>query len=433
MLLGHLAGTCPDAVSPSLLDRTLRGDTDTATPMVAVTGIRQDRLEELLAGDDPADGPALDRARIALHHGPTRAVLSGSPAALAQARRTLERAVATDPSGTGMTWEPLAVSAPCHHPMLETTCAEVVRRAAEIGLELAAPNGPVALVSPDGPRVLSDGADLLAELAAAMLTRPGRWDRTATSLADGSLGIRPAQWLLDLGPSDGVAKLAGAAARGTGAQALALSEEDGRRALITIGAAPERRAERCESFAPSVVTLDDGVRRLENRFTRASGRSPMVLPGMTPTTVDAGIVAAAANAGFLAELAGGGQVTEEIFTERIAELAELLVPGQEVVFNALHLDPYLWGLHLGRQRIVQAARRAGAPICGVTVSAGVPETDDAVALLDELASLGMWCNAFKPGTVDQIRRVVAIAEAAPRHTVFVEVLRRSCTTSRRSR
>ena len=36
-------------------------------------------------------------------------------------------------------------------------------------------------------------------------------------------------------------------------------------------------------------------------------------------------------------------------------------------------------------RLVQGARAAGAPICGVTVSAGIPEVGDAVALLDELA------------------------------------------------
>ncbi|MEO1272121.1 MAG: fatty acid synthase subunit beta domain-containing protein, partial [Myxococcota bacterium] len=34
---------------------------------------------------------------------------------------------------------------------------------------------------------------------------------------------------------------------------------------------------------------------------------------------------------------------------------------------------------------------------------------------------GMWLNAFKPGTVAQVRRVVAIAQAAPQHTIFVHL------------
>ena len=67
---------------------------------------------------------------------------------------------------------------------------------------------------------------------------------------------------------------------------------------------------------------------------------------MTPTTVDARIVAAAANAGHWAELAGGGQVTEAIFDRRMTELGFLLEPGR-VQFNALFLDPYLWKLQVG--------------------------------------------------------------------------------------
>ena len=68
------------------------------------------------------------------------------------------------------------------------------------------------------------------------------------------------------------------------------------------------------------MTLPDGSVKLSTKFTRLTGRSPILLAGMTPTTVDAKIVAAAANAGHWAELAGGGQVTEEIFDDRIAEL-----------------------------------------------------------------------------------------------------------------
>ena len=110
---------------------------------------------------------------------------------------------------------------------------------------------------------------------------------------------------------------------------------------------------------------------------------------MTPTTVDAKIVAAAANAGHWAELAGGGQVTEPIFDARIAELTELLEPGRAVQFNTLFLDPYLWKLQVGGKRLVQKARQSGAPIDGVVVSAGIPELDEAVAIIEELNEIGI--------------------------------------------
>ena len=114
----------------------------------------------------------------------------------------------------------------------------------------------------------------------------------------------------------------------------------------------------------------------------------MILPGMTPSTVEAPIVVAAANGGHVAELAGGGQVTERIFTERLAEVAEGLEPGQEVVLNALYLDPYLWNLQVGRERLVQKARAGGAPINGVTISAGIPDKAEAAGAARRARSRG---------------------------------------------
>ena len=112
--------------------------------------------------------------------------------------------------------------------------------------------------------------------------------------------------------------------------------------MVNATCSPSGRCPRCRpwsSYAPSVVTLPDGSVKLSTKFTRLTGRSPILLAGMTPTTVDAKIVAAAANAGHWAELAGGGQVTEAIFDKRIAELETLLEPGRAIQFNPLFLDP----------------------------------------------------------------------------------------------
>ena len=86
-------------------------------------------------------------------------------------------------------------------------------------------------------------------------------------------------------------------------------------------------------------------------------------------------------------------------------------PGRTYAFNSLFLDPYLWKLHLGGQRLVQRARAAGSAVDSVVVTAGIPELDDAVALVDELREIGIEHVVFKPGTVKQIRQVIAIADA----------------------
>lgn len=208
--------------------------------------------------------------------------------------------------------------------------------------------------------------------------------------------------------------------RGLGIGIVPAATRGGQRNLFTVGATPEV-ARAWSSYAPTVVRLPDGRVKLSTKFTRLTGRSPILLAGMTPTTVDAKIVAAAANAGHWAELAGGGQVTEEIFGNRIEQMAGLLEPGRTYQFNALFLDPYLWKLQVGGKRLVQKARQSGAAIDGVVISAGIPDLDEAVELIDELGDIGISHVVFKPGTIEQIRSVIRIATEVPTKPVIMHV------------
>jgi fatty acid synthase, bacteria type len=229
-----------------------------------------------------------------------------------------------------------------------------------------------------------------------------------------------ARWILDLGPGDILTRLTAPVIRGLGVGIVPAATRGGQRNLFTVGATPEV-ARAWSSYAPTVVRLPDGRVKLSTKFTRLTGRSPILLAGMTPTTVDAKIVAAAANAGHWAELAGGGQVTEEIFADRIKELSGLLEPGRTYEFNALFLDPYLWKLQVGGKRLVQKARQSGAAIDGLVISAGIPDLEDAVELIDELNDMGISHVVFKPGTIEQIRSVIRIATEVSTKPVIVHV------------
>lgn len=276
---------------------------------------------------------------------------------------------------------------------------------------------------------LSDGIDLVGgwaekvgidvELARAMtediLVQPVDWVDEVVALHEAG-----ARWILDLGPGDILTRLTAPVIRGLGIGIVPAATRGGQRNLFTIGAVPEV-ARPWSSYAPSAVQLPDGRVKLSTKFTRLTGRSPILLAGMTPTTVDAKIVAAAANAGHWAELAGGGQVTEEIFNDRIEELGGLLEPGRTYQFNALFLDPYLWKLQVGGKRLVQKARQSGAPIDGLVVSAGIPELEEAVELIDELGEIGISHVVFKPGTVEQIRSVIRIATEVPTKPVIMHI------------
>lgn len=328
--------------------------------------------------------PASSRVVPAIVNGASATVVSGPAVGQARLREAL---------GDDVTVDPVLARAAYHHPELAEAVDLAVEWAVRCGLD----------------------ADWARDLAHRSLVEPIDWPAAVEGVATAG-----ARWLLDLGPVNLASQISASTARAHGIGIVAPTTARGLRELTVAGAAP-RPAVAWSSFAPEVVELPDGTKRVETRFTRLTGRSPVVLAGMTPTTVDPAIVAAAANAGFWAELAGGGQVSEEIFAENLARLGGLLEPGRTFAFNSLLLDPYLWKLQLGGTRLVQKARAAGAALDSVVVTAGVPEVEDAVALVEELREAGIEYVVFKPGTVAQIKKVLQIADEVAPVPIIVQV------------
>uniref|UniRef100_UPI003CC7FD90 fatty acid synthase subunit beta domain-containing protein n=1 Tax=Nocardia wallacei TaxID=480035 RepID=UPI003CC7FD90 len=372
------------------------------SPMVAVSHVDPEQLREVVAaaaqGVDPATA-----AVVSIRNGRRRVVLSGTVSQLDRVRRrcaeihdeqTRDREAKKRGGAVfAPVFEDVDVEVAFHHPALADTVDLVTAWADQCGID----------------------AELATRLTRAILVDPVDWVQTVDDVVSAG-----AQWILDLGPGDLLTRLTQGSLKGTGVGAVPAATRPGQRSLFTPGAAPEV-APAWSAFAPKPVRLPNGRVVVETSFTRLTGRSPVLLAGMTPTTVDAKIVAAAANAGHWAELAGGGQVTEQIFADRVAELKTLLHPGRAVQFNSLFLDPYLWKLQLGGKRLVQRARAAGAPFDGVIVTAGIPELEEAVALIEELSEVGITHVAFKPGTVAQIRAVLRIADAVPDYPVIMHI------------
>nr|WP_324192968.1 polyketide synthase [Nocardia transvalensis] len=372
------------------------------SPMVAVSNVDPEQLRAVVAevsqGVDPAAA-----AVVSIRNGRRRAVLSGTVTQLERVRQrcaeihaeqTREREAKKRGGAVfAPVFEDVEVEVAFHHPALTDTVDLVEAWAYNCGID----------------------TELATQLTRQILVEPVDWVATVDAVVG-----EGTHWILDLGPGDLLTRLTLGSLKGTGVGIVAASTRPGQRSLFTPGAAPEV-APAWSTFAPEPVRLPNGRIVVETAFTRLTGRSPILLAGMTPTTVDAKIVAAAANAGHWAELAGGGQVTEQIFADRVAELKTLLHPGRAVQFNSLFLDPYLWKLQLGGKRLVQRARAAGAPFDGVVVTAGIPELDEAVALIEELTEVGITHVAFKPGTVAQIRAVLRIADAVPDYPVIMHI------------
>ncbi|MDV3127760.1 DUF1729 domain-containing protein [Mycobacterium sp. 21AC1] len=371
-------------------------------PMVSVTNAEPERIYELLE-EFAADVRTVLPPVLSIRNGRRSVVITGTPEQLSRfelyCNQIAEKEQAERKSKVrggavfAPVFDPVQVEVGFHTPRLSDGVDIVGRWAETVGLD----------------------AGLAREMTEAILVRQVDWVDEITELHEAG-----ARWILDLGPGDILTRLTAPVIRGLGVGIVPAATRGGQRNLFTVGAVPEV-ARPWSSYTPGVVSLPDGSVKLSTKFTRLTGRSPILLAGMTPTTVDAKIVAAAANAGHWAELAGGGQVTEPIFNDRIAELGTLLEPGRAIQFNTLFLDPYLWKLQVGGKRLVQKARQSGAPIDGVVVSAGIPDLEDAVELIGELNDIGISHVVFKPGTVEQIRSVIRIAAEVPTKPVIVHI------------
>ncbi|WP_099332669.1 type I polyketide synthase [Actinomyces minihominis] len=391
--LSELMGVAVTAATRSTGTRRVGED----FPMLAVIGASPTQVEEVIAGAG-LEGSVT----VSLRNDAEQLVLSGRPADLMAIQRASEKISAAEKAqitakvrgGKAFSprFSPLPVSAPFHSPLLQGALDQVRTWATSAGIDSA----------------------LVENLAPAVLTEPVDW---AALLIPATEDVK---WVLDIGPGDTLERINRTVLLGTGIGVIEAGTVAGRDKLLT-STAEFTAPVNWSTYQPRITVLPNGQRTVETAFTRLTGRSPILLAGMTPTTVDPEIVAAAANAGYWAELAGGGQGTEPVFAENLAKLKQLLRPGRAAQFNAMFLDPYLWNLQFGAQSIVTKARAAGAPLDGVVISAGIPELEEATELITSLQAAGFPYVAFKPGTTAQIRQVVAIAHEVPEASVIIQV------------
>lgn len=375
LALARLIGAALETTARSAgLVRTPQG-----APMAAVTGATRQQLHE--AG-----------AHIGLDNGRGRFVIVGTPAELSRVKAALQESSDLkedwegEPAAVAVT--DLEVSAAFHHPTMKHAVDQVESWAARIGLE----------------------PESAAQLARAVLTDYVDWpERVDIALQAG------ARWILEIGPARGVELLTREIVAGRGVGTLAVAASEGLAQLVEPGRAPILPRAWSE-WAPRVA---DG--RLVTAFTQTTGYSPVMLPGMTPTTVDPGIVAAAANAGHWAELAGGGQHTDDILQENLHTLRRLLKPGVNAQFNALYLAASQWRRQIEGPNSILRARAAGMPINGVVISAGIPPVEEAVELVEKLHAANIPWVAFKPGTSAQVEEVLRIADALPDTTIIMQL------------
>ena len=370
------------------------------SPMATVRDLTREGLALVLAEFHQLH-PLLPELSIGLFNAPRSQVVCGPVVSLARFRRFTE-------GRCRFTYLP--VSLPFHSPYLDAVPDRLLDDLRELGFSLRGSDLRTAVIGNCLGDDLRRRGDLSEYIARSSTVEALDWEAVTRALPSQTI-----QHVLSFGPGEGLDRLTGAFLAPQGVPVVALTNLTQVEAFLRRPPPPGRP---WSDFVPRRATASDGRSLLLNEYSRFTGRPPIFGGGMTPTTVEPDLSIAAAQAGYMVEWAGGGQVTEEILRGRLVEFRRGLPAGQGFIINLLFLDAYLWNL---QYPLVHRLRREGVPVEGVTISAGIPERADALRILDELEASGIYFNSLKPGTNEQIQSVLEIARAKPERRLIMQV------------
>ena len=316
----------------------------------------------------------------------------------------------------------LPSTVPFHSPYLADVPALVKEDFKRLNLSFGAADLAVPVFSIKDGSDLRKAEDLTSTLAEEILATPVDWPAVCKSLNKAEVSH-----VVDFGPGgiSGCGKLVHHNLDGSGTQVVVAGAGTGhagqllpRAVLYDTIAEPQKGVNWAEKFSPKLVRCAaTGKVHIDTRLSRLMGRPPIVVPGMTPTTISGKLIAATLNAGYQIEISGGGHFMMSMLDQKIEYIQENTRPGEGVSINMLFLNQHLWGMQFPH---VQELRRRGIPIEGITIAAGVPSPDKAAEYIEAFVKAGVKHITFKPGAEGTIKQVVAIAEAHPEVQIIMQ-------------
>ena len=393
------------------------------SPMLGLTGLSRQKVDGLVqnANKHLADGQKIS---VALINSRENMVLSGPAKSLrgiALHVRTLKAAKGVDQGRIPynrrkpeLTAQFLPISAPFHSAYLASAAERTLGRLSStviLGSELSA-----AVISTETGADLREAGDrnIVPSLVRMVNCQLVDWPAVCT--------LPGATHIIEFGTGS-FSNLLTQVKDGTGARIIAagsLKPSDGSTGskieLFDPRASPSLKASQSweARFGPRLRKTPSGKTVVETKFSKFLNMPPILVAGMTPTTVPSDFVAAISNAGYYVELAGGGYFNKEAFRKAILNVASSTSPGQGLAVNLIYASPraIAWQVPLLKQLI-----REGVPIDGMTIGAGVPSTDVAH---EYITTIGLKYIGFKPGSVESIRQVIDIANAHRDFPIIVQ-------------
>ncbi|PIA13919.1 hypothetical protein COEREDRAFT_10860 [Coemansia reversa NRRL 1564] len=161
----------------------------------------------------------------------------------------------------------------------------------------------------------------------------------------------------------------------------------------------------------------DGSIHIDTPMSRLLGKPPVMVAGMTPSTVSEVFVSAVMRAGYHIELSGGGHFSETMLRDKAEKILALVGPGNNITINSIYVNPFLWNI---QYPAIKTMRREGIPMDGLCIGAGVPSFEVCNEIIAGIREVGFRHIGLKPSSVATIRLVIKIAQANPDFPVLLQ-------------
>jgi fatty acid synthase subunit beta len=414
------------SLAPSILQDSLDNGEGTPTPMLSVRDLSRKAVQDHIDATN-SHLPENRHISISLVNSARNFVVTGPPISLYGLNLRLRKV--KSPTGLDQTRIPfterkirfvnrfLPITAPFHSPylieateQLEHDLKDIVISATNLGIPMYDTH--------TGKDIREDDAENIVPSLIRMITRdPVNWEKATE--------FPRATHILDFGPGgiSGLGVLTNRNKDGTGVRVILAGAIDGQNPEV--GYKPEifdRDQEHAVKYAvdwvkehgPRLVKTSTGQTFVDTKMSRMLGLPPVMVAGMTPTTVHWDFVAATMQAGYEVELAGGGYYNEKTMTAAINKIEKVIPPGRGITINLIYVNPRAMGWQIP---LVAKLRADGVPIEGLTIGAGVPSIEIANEYIE---TLGIKHIGFKPGSSEAIQQVINIAKANPTFPVIMQ-------------
>lgn len=418
---------------PTMLQDSLENSEGRPSPMLSVRDLSIEQVEKFIQQTN-SHLPPEKHIAISLVNGPRNVVVSGPPESLYGLNLALRKVKA--PAGLEQSRVPyserklkfsnrfLPIFAPFHSHLLEEATGLIIDDVQNFNKR----DDPIIfdtknLIIPvldtfngENMQKLSEKS-VISHVVKCITQFPVHWE-TATDFES--------THLLDFGPGgvSGLGVLTHRNKEGTGSRVIiagaldvpapeneyGFKQEIFNTTLNSVNWAPNW----LEEYLPKLVKTKEGKTYVDTKFSRLLGRAPLMVPGMTPTTVNPEIVAATINAGYHIEIAGGGYFSAAMMEKALEDVKDHIKPGCGIGINLIYVNPRMlqWGIPL-----IKHLRSKGFPIQSMSIGAGVPSLEVATEYIEEL---GLTHLGLKPGSIDAISQCITIAKTHPNFPIVLQ-------------